>query len=249
MTNIATHQFNGKLINQLSEDTLIAGRLIPKGYVNATEICKANGKKWSKYLEFSKTPEFLKALTEVLDKDFGVAISILGGNEQELQGTWVCLPLALNLAQWCSPKFAAWASVTLSYVITGDYQGLISEAEQAQIQLQEHWLKIRQAGKVTRRTYTDAIKDYIDRTPNLSENSKKFMYANCSDQINRSLFGLPAIKLKTSRGFKDTDLTRNCLTEKELQLLDRVEDFAMRLMDRQNSHPIVATVEALEFYG
>jgi hypothetical protein len=67
MLTLISHDFNGQVISQLQQDTLINGVMIPKGFVNATEMCKANGKRWAKYREYSKTQPFLDALSKITD--------------------------------------------------------------------------------------------------------------------------------------------------------------------------------------
>jgi hypothetical protein len=42
----------------------------------------------------------------------------------------------------------------------------------------QQWLKVRQESKSARRTWTDSIRDYISRHPELSENDRKWMYSN-----------------------------------------------------------------------
>ena len=59
----------------------------------------------SHYLSNKTTKEFLYAL----ESDIGIPISLLlqgkkGGMWLE-QGTWVHPDVAINLGQWCSPKF------------------------------------------------------------------------------------------------------------------------------------------------
>lgn len=91
-------------------DREVDGATIPQraadGYVNATALCQASGKKLSHYLENKNTQEFIAALSA----DAGIPASDLvivtkGGNPRT-QGTWIHPDMAVNLGQWCSPKFA-----------------------------------------------------------------------------------------------------------------------------------------------
>lgn len=93
------------LIPHEVDNTLILQRAVD-GYVNATAMCQAVGKKLSHYLENKTTKDFL----EELSSDAGIPASLLvivkkGGIAAE-QGTWVHPDVAMNLGQWCSPKFA-----------------------------------------------------------------------------------------------------------------------------------------------
>jgi KilA-N domain len=80
------------------------------GYINATAMCRAAGKEFKHYNENKATKEFLRELSsEVGIPTTGLVQSITGGNPR-LQGTWVHPQVAINLAQWASPKFAVLVS-------------------------------------------------------------------------------------------------------------------------------------------
>jgi hypothetical protein len=92
---LISHELDNSLIHQRAAD----------GYVNATAMCKAAGKLFGHYNSLQATKDFLEALSA----DIGIPISdlvivIKGGNLT--QGTWVHPDVAINLGQWCSPKFA-----------------------------------------------------------------------------------------------------------------------------------------------
>lgn len=97
-------QLHLALIQRHVENALVEQRTVD-GYINATAMCHAAGKKFGHYLENASTEAFLKALAA----DIGIPISELiqvvkGGNGP--QGTWVHPDVAIHLAQWLSPKFA-----------------------------------------------------------------------------------------------------------------------------------------------
>lgn len=111
------------------------------------------------------------------------------------------------------------------------------------------WLKNRILGKVTRREFTDSVKDWLVNNPEVSDNTRKFLYSNCSEAVNRALFGSTAKKLVSDRGYPEGSPTRDCLTDKELHQLDRIEGFAMKLIDKHNTYPLEAVKDALEFFS
>jgi KilA-N domain len=152
---IIPHQYREKLIHQSAKEELIQGRLIPKGYVSATNILaiasELTGKRkaWSNYIKAENTQEFLAALSEENNQPYegnleasydataqprGLQplIIIVNGGYPELQGTWVHLEVALHLSQWASPKFAVWANKTLRLVLQGDFVALTEEAKKAE---------------------------------------------------------------------------------------------------------------------
>lgn len=95
-----TKQMNDIAVNQ---------RIID-GYINATALCRSANKKINDYLRLESTKEFLNELSA--DTGFPVTelIQVVRGGFPKLQGTWVHPYVALNLAQWLSPKFAVQVS-------------------------------------------------------------------------------------------------------------------------------------------
>lgn len=89
------HTYNGTLI-------LASG----DGYWNATAMCRANGKPWPNYWQNQSTQEFVEELAMSLGipRDRLVRTEMTGPNDA--RGIWVHRRLAMNLAQWCSPRFA-----------------------------------------------------------------------------------------------------------------------------------------------
>jgi hypothetical protein len=88
------------------------------GYINATQLCKAAGKKFNDYQRIKQTEDYLQALS------FNTGIPVLdlinsnvGGNHS---GTYVHRKVGYHLAQWLSPSFAVQVSNVLDNLfITG----------------------------------------------------------------------------------------------------------------------------------
>ncbi len=100
----------------------------------------------------------------------------------------------------------------------------------------------RVQGKVTRRTLTNAIKDYINaNADDLSDNYQRFIYNNCSQAVNKIVFGRNAKQLRES--WDCTDL-REAMTIEELMIVDSVERLAVTLIDDQGFEPLTAVKEA-----
>jgi hypothetical protein len=97
--------------------------------------------------------------------------------------------------------------------------------------------------KVTRRTLTDAIKDYILRHPELSEKDIKYMYSNVTDATYRSLFDRSCKQLEGDLKAERRKL-RDSLTQEELKHLNAFEDLAMRLIDDYDCNPVKVAQEA-----
>ena len=97
------------LIPHKVENTLINQRAID-GYVNATAMCQAVGKKLGHYLENKTTKDFLVELSSDIGIPIPELVQIVSGGISSSQGTWVHPDIAIHLGQWCSPKFAVQVS-------------------------------------------------------------------------------------------------------------------------------------------
>ena len=87
------------------------------GYFNATFMCKAGGKEWSNWWQLLSTQELLEALAASTGiPRTELAQSIRGGIPHR-QGTWIHPQVAIALAMWISPAFAAWCLGVLHRVV------------------------------------------------------------------------------------------------------------------------------------
>lgn len=99
-TDLVLHTFNATQIPQRVSDN----------YMDATAMCQATGKRFNDYTRLQTTQDFLAEL----EADAGIPatglIQIVRGGTPDKQGTWVHPFVAVNLAQWCSPRFAVFVS-------------------------------------------------------------------------------------------------------------------------------------------
>jgi hypothetical protein len=111
-----THFWRDSEINQMPQSGQISKYTIPKGYVNASQMAKANSKLLGDYTRLKSTKEYLQAL----ENDMGIPISLLiievKGYANE-QSTWVHPEIAIDLARWVSVSFRIWANRTLMKVM------------------------------------------------------------------------------------------------------------------------------------
>jgi hypothetical protein len=75
------------------------------GYVNATAVCRANGKQWSKYRESERCQTYLDALAETSEIRM---FDLIESRQGQGGGTWVHPQVAVDLARWISAPFAVW---------------------------------------------------------------------------------------------------------------------------------------------
>jgi hypothetical protein len=111
-TGIEARPWNGIAIQRRRAD----------GFVNATAMCKANGKRWNNYARAGRTVEYICALARQVGAETPCAaavarnsatgiqglIQVVQGGSPALQGTWIHPRLAVDLARWISPSFAVW---------------------------------------------------------------------------------------------------------------------------------------------
>jgi hypothetical protein len=90
------HKVQGALIYQRPHD----------GYISATALCQAVGKRWNHYASNDTTKAFIVALAADTGIPASELVQVLKGGEPTTQGTWVHPQVAINLAQWLSPDFA-----------------------------------------------------------------------------------------------------------------------------------------------
>ncbi len=130
MSQIVTHDWNGFGIAQTKQATKIASKAIPRHYVSATQMCKANSKLWGHYKELNDTQEYLEELSRSIGKTIDLLVIEIKTGANETRGTWVHPLVAIDLAQWISPPFRVWSNITLLGVMTDE-----SETKQEQPKL------------------------------------------------------------------------------------------------------------------
>jgi hypothetical protein len=97
-TGIETRAWHGTPIQRRESD----------GYVNATAMCKANGKHLPHYMANARTEAYIAALAPVVGIPTTALVESRQGGTPSMQGTWIHPRLAVDLARWISPAFAVW---------------------------------------------------------------------------------------------------------------------------------------------
>ncbi|MCP9891498.1 KilA-N domain-containing protein [Cyanobium sp. Aljojuca 7D2] len=93
--DLVSRSWNGTPISRRTTD----------GYVNATAMCRANGKQWSKYRESDRCQTYLDALAETSEIRM---FDLIESRQGQGGGTWVHPQVAVDLARWISAPFAVW---------------------------------------------------------------------------------------------------------------------------------------------
>jgi hypothetical protein len=247
-SSFAIHQFGDILIYQANGDVLLSNKTIPHGYVNATQICKANNKKLNDWTRLKRSNDYIEALST----DTGIPVSALlveiigGGNGKgaTFQGTFVHPDIAISIASWISPKFEIWANRTIRAVINGDFQALTPEASKAQAQLQSVWDELRIYTKETFWFVTDSIKNYYIENQRIEKYPGQ-NYSEYFDCLNIGLFGKKAKQISEELGITKGTLNRDNFGKdslKKIEMIQRISESQIKL----SLNPLDACKKALE---
>lgn len=79
----------------------------PPGYVNATELCRAAGRQWSRYWETLAANRNASAVARELNVATNALVHTVRGGDAQRQGTWVHPRIAEHLRAWLGLKEAA----------------------------------------------------------------------------------------------------------------------------------------------
>lgn len=115
---IVAREIDGHLVGQRRGD----------GDVNATALCKAAGKKFHDYARNQATGEFVEELERSAGIPANDLIQSKQGQPENGGGTWVHPDVAINLAQWLSPKFAVMVSRWVRELLTTGHVGISDPA-------------------------------------------------------------------------------------------------------------------------
>jgi hypothetical protein len=92
---------------KLPDESVITIPMREDGYINATLLCKAGGKKFNDWNRLKNTNELITVLESETGNPVSQLIDVNKGNSSKYeQGSWIHPDLAIQLAQWISPYFA-----------------------------------------------------------------------------------------------------------------------------------------------
>ena len=203
--------------------------------LSQTQVAEAVGKREFSVRDFlqSKSPEALPYK--------GLAFEKIG---VEKESTWFkAVPIEVATAYWGKEAMSANTSAVM-LVVACAAEAIERRADAAfgvrrGEEEREERIKARMQGKKVRRSFTDAIADYLARHPELSEDCREWIYVNSSEAVNRVVFNKRAWELRNERG-ADRHSLRDTFSAQELLLVQEVEDVAQRLVDYDDEHPPTA---------
>ncbi len=90
------------------------------GYINVTQICQASGKLLADWRRLDWVEQYLQAVNRSMGIPIDLLIQSITKGPNAKRGTWAHPRIALRVAQWCSPEFAAQVDEWLEAWIRGD---------------------------------------------------------------------------------------------------------------------------------
>jgi len=173
MSDLISRSWNGTAIP----------RRVADGYINATAMCKANGKRWAKYRESDRCQTYLDALAETSEIR---TFDLIESRQGQGGGTWVHPQVAIDLARWISADFAVWMDGFMIDAFDNPAK-VVNELSRNLSDEENEWLEARLNAKRTRHTFTDQLKQF---------GVVRDGYGRCTNAIYRPILGADAKTLK-----------------------------------------------------
>ena len=81
------------------------------GFIDATALCKAGGKKFNDWYRMESTTEYISFIENYTKINKDNLIEIIKNKHNSLRGTWIHPIIATNVAQWISSEFSFKVSI------------------------------------------------------------------------------------------------------------------------------------------
>ena len=131
-------------------------------YINATKLCKEGGKRFDHWLANQQSKDFIEEVKKASPALSGDApiITITGGSNGDIRGTYCHRDLIPFIASWVSPKFALAVSRIVNNYINREFSQKNNELTQKNDELSK---KIENLEKLILNGQDEIKKQNIDR--------------------------------------------------------------------------------------
>jgi hypothetical protein len=153
------------------------------GYINVTNLCKADKKKFSNWKRLEKTCVFLTALSSSIDIHINELVRYKMGSIHE-KATWVHPYVAINIAQWISPQFDVKVSSWVYEAMMTGKVDISNTTSYKKIQKENKILKNKYLKRHPRVEYKDKYVIYI-LTTKLMQNERRYIMGKATNLTNR----------------------------------------------------------------
>lgn len=233
------------------------------GFINGTAMCSAHSKEISNWLKTDDTWDLVVALAE----DLGVKpnpskktdsyktrvssiypslVIVKKGSPEFGGGSWIHPDLAIDLASWCSKKFAIQVSRWVQEWLTTGKNPVYSEPD-----LDKEYIAWQE-----RYDIRIELKDIL--RPELMEVSRAYAVANnlspitlcwqVHDTMNERIQGAKSRDIKTLNGLPLSVLLRDYFDTKPLHIYAAINRIAINRIIDSNINPIQAVHDACDNY-
>lgn len=218
MSKIIKADFDGSVVTLNSD-----------GWINATAIADANGKRVDHWLANKETKEYIEKLNT---RNYGYLIQAKRGRNG---GTWLHPKLAVMFARWISVDFAIWCDEQIDEIIHGKPES-------------NDWKALRHQAASSYKVMS-AILD--SRRQLDGKETKNFHYANEAKLVNWALTGEYKALDRESLSDQDLDLLAKLESLNSVMISDSVsrDDRRERLADAVAKERASHVVQAIGVIG
>jgi hypothetical protein len=153
------------------------------GYINVTNLCKADGKNFSNWRRLDKTQAFLKVLSSSMLIHINELIRYKMGSIHE-RATWVHPHVAINIAQWISPEFDVKVSAWVYEVMMTGKVDISNTKTYKKIQKENKTLKNKYVKRHRRTEYKEKYVIYI-LTTKLMQKDRRYIMGKATNLTSR----------------------------------------------------------------
>lgn len=194
--SLTTFVKNGDIFNcelKLANGEMFTIPMREDGYIYATALCKASGKRLALWKVNKETNDFF----DKLKVDVGIPTSALieiykGGNNKYLQGTWIHPDLGIHLAQWCNPSFSLQVSRWVrELLISGKVeQGKEKSSEELKSEYEKKFTELKEQYQKELDEKTKIIMTQGEQNMMLSKKYERVFYNHQSFLRKKELYKL-----------------------------------------------------------
>jgi hypothetical protein len=142
-------------------------------FINATQLCKAGGKKVNDWYRLGSTKDLVLELTNNLNQVIGdhrtVIIDIIKAGPNNLRGSWIHPDLAVQLAQWVSPAFSLQVSRWIRELCIAGSVSIDSKKSDTEVNELKNKLMEKEKELSTKNTELVEQTEMLNRLHNINE--------------------------------------------------------------------------------
>jgi hypothetical protein len=216
MTNIQNNLFTNPLQVLVTENTR------NDDWINATKWCGYFGKRFNNFTRLKETKLFIEnMLSKTGYSHLSNLVETVSGKD-----TFVHPLIAIKLAEWLSPDFDLFVKEVFKRYLDGDITLADDIVQRSHSKEDLKWLQKRLDGKITRKAFTDELKNH---------GVTGVGYAMNTNAIYKPLLGKTAQELREERNITNGDLTRDNMSALELSAIGLAELASLARMQKSEA--------------